>query len=891
MQPSRLARLVPGSGLQFLDIEIPTGPLALNYGRFVEDVDADEAPVLIPLQQRPDQDDLDWHPVSNRSLAPDEALWLTGYNGLEPFLDAWVPLPYLRRLGGRPDEASAFDSGPANWCRVYIAQPATDLRQAASLAAVIAFDTRLDAGGRLDQDQYLAPNADDVRLASEFRLATDPTVLAPLLAEAWLDSWLAQRFAAYRARLAGGEAGRAAMSPGRFRLEHTARYLSLLRVLEEVVRPPAVRFADTFAEARRSRSVGIDLAIDVGDDRTAALLIEQRAGHGGPDLAGAETLRLRDLSNPTVIHPGAFRTLGEFDRPDFGSVAASRLSGRPDAFYWPSLLRVGEEAGRLSMRTSAVPGLTGLGNLRAALGDKAVRSTVWRFSRDDTFGAEPGPFVAGELLSHVTEDGSVIGAAEGASVPALRPRFSPTAVLSMFFAEIALQALSQINAPAAGAEEGEARHLQRIVVTCPAAATDAERRHLQSCAESGIALIWKAFGWGDTASAATPGKPRVSLGLDAGLSAQLLYLFDEVQGRFRGNARQFVGLTRGADSTTAGVGSLTVASLDLAGGATGLAIVDYDLGREGAVHPQIVLADRSTIAGGSLIDSLVTAVILPAIAEALAASGHADADACIEALLTGTGTPAGSTGAADRHLGERLLHRIVRPAATALMELYRDLPQGVPQHGLRLFSLPALVARGGGRLAPLDDRIEALAKAGGGRDFRMAKISIGLQPRAIARLFEEHLDGLVTRVAEVVRHYGCDLLLLTGPYAALDDVRRLLLLRLPLAPHRIVNLSERRLGLVGPLGDDQGDRTGLRLVPLIGASLAASAVLEGSGLALITDGLNPPSKSVRGAGLAALGRRPISMQRLGRTPGDGEAEGTTPAASGVLAATATAEGA
>ena len=95
-------RLIAGSGLQFIDFEIQPELLSLNYGRFFEDQGPD-GPVLVPLVDSPDYEGVDWHPVAKRPLRPDETLWLSGYSALEPFLDVWIPLPFLRSIGTGPD--------------------------------------------------------------------------------------------------------------------------------------------------------------------------------------------------------------------------------------------------------------------------------------------------------------------------------------------------------------------------------------------------------------------------------------------------------------------------------------------------------------------------------------------------------------------------------------------------------------------------------------------------------------------------------------------------------------------------------------------------------------------------------------------------------------------
>ena len=853
-QSGGVVRLVPFSGLQFIDLSLGSGLLALTHSRYLEDHDDERGSVLIPLTVRPDYEGVEWHPATNRALAPEETLWLTGYGALEPYLGMWLPLPFLRIVDRDPASPGRHDNGPGNWARIFLQRPEGDLRQANLIKAAIAFDTRIDPASRLDIQQYHTPNIDDVHFGAEFALATEPTQLAEFLAEPWLDDWLSSSYAAWKQRHDGDASG-AKGGAGSFALEHIARYLTLLTVIERTGAVPRVRFGDTLSAGGQARTAGVDLMLDIGDDRTAAILVGSR-GAGTPAPADAAELQIRDLSNPVEMHMGPFATAGEFDRPSFGNAAASRRSGRPDAFAWPSLMRVGAEGRRLSLRASATPGLTGMTNLRSALANSEARSAIWRFSRADDQGSEPGPVVAGEMLAHVTEDGSVIGSSAHALAPALRPRFSPSALLGLFAAEVVLHAMAQINRPAAIGDAGEARYLRRLIVTCPAAASDEERRLLLGRIEGGIDLVWAACGWSGAHGQFLPGKPVVTAGLDAGLSAQLLYLYDEVAGRFGGDMRQFAGLTRGTEAAPGGTETLTIASLDFTSAATGLAIVEYNLGHDSAVRPQLVLADRSQVGGASLIDAIAAAMIVPAIGEALAACGHPQPWQLLETALACGALP-GDAGAGpgdgEPGLAEKVVQRIIRPAASAFLDLYQDLPQGVAGAGLHRARLGDLVERGGGRLEPVGGQVEAMATRQGAEGFDLAGVCVDLSPRAVSRLLDAHLEPLFARVAEVVEHYDCDLLLLTGPFSRLPRLKEQLVNRLALAPHRIVMVDDRSLDLAGrdTPARSAGDR--LRLLPLVGGTLAGGQAFELGGLPLLVDELSQQRHRPNRAGLESIG--------------------------------------
>lgn len=783
-------RLVPFSGIQFIDIKIPIRSLSSTMGRFVEDNDPDDGPFLLSLKERPDFDGVEWHPVTGERLAPQQTLWLTGYQALEPFLGAWVPVPYFRYLGRGEDGGIRFDKGPINWARLFIEAPETDLREASELKAVLALDTSIAAASRTEQFEYLAPNADDVVFAPVFRMASDDSDLDALLGGAWCDDWLAgllQRWRErpQRARTAVAHSSLARPGPT-FTLEHVARYLTLLKVLEVDAQMPQLQFIDVRVAHWRERSSPCQLMLDIGSPETVAMLVEQGGEASGAAPNGGEPLRLRDLSRPTLIHSGPFRTLAEFQAPNFGDEAASRQSGRADAFYWPSLVRVGSEGLWLSLRASAAPGTTGLGNLIRGFGQTRAHGEVWRFGSADNAGEEPGRMVRGQLMQHVAEDGRIIGDGFEGLEPALRPHFSPSSVLSMFIAECVLHAIRAANDPLWLAVNGRVRHITRIVVSAPLAASEDERRHLKSRVEDAISLIWVALGW--DGNGPMPPRPEVSLTFDASLASQVIYLHDEIENKHGGSVAHFNNRVRKSSSPRERWDGVRVASLDISGQATSLAIVRYQPGVDGELRPVVEMADRSGICGDSVTEAVMKAHVLPAIAMALDRSGHPDGTG----LLTRLGETMGSGGALqDRHFSARFLRKILLPAASALIDLHRAVPERAEAPGVRRMSVEHLVRLGGGRMTPLDAKLEALAGSEGAGDFRLGAVIVPLNRREMSRTITQHIDTLLSRVSDAVKESRSDTLVLAGPYGDLAEVTSLLRERLPLAPHRIVSLSKR----------------------------------------------------------------------------------------------------
>ena len=806
-----VSRLVPHSGVQFIDIAIGTRSLSATVGKFVEDVDPEDGCVLVPLNDQPDCDGVEWHPITGERLAPSQTLWVSGYQALEPFLGVWLPLPYLRFSGRDADGELRFDDGPMNWVRIYIEQPAEGLRDAESLKAVLAIDTTLEKNGRIGQDDYLAPNTDDVVFAPVFKLASDPIHIAEFTAASWFDEGLARSYASFEKTQAaavrpsssaavGGATQRASSSAckpppaPKFTHERTARYLALLAVLQAESTMPQLQFVDRRTTHWKARNTPVELMLDIDSAFTsAALLLSKDAPAASKTIC--EPLRLRDLSRPTVTHNAPIRTIAEFSQPNFGDERASLLSGRTDAFNWPSLVRVGDEALRISQAAGAAPGQTGLHAVMRGLRQTTPNTEVWRFARAD--GAKPthaGAMVSGRVMSHLAEDGSVIKPGDVDAAPALRPHFSPSALLSMFIAECLLHAISSANAPAAIHESNHIRTLKRVVLTCPIAATVDERAMLLKRAQDARDLIWSANGW-DSANELTPEPPEIVLTFDVSVASQIAFLDDEITHRFSGDSRRFLELVGRADfgqddsaAAASMVDAMRIATLDLSGQATTLTVVNYSFSAEGGIAPMIECAERSSVAGDTLTEAVMKSHILPAIADGLDEAGHPDG----AALLMRAGNLIGSNAEfLGRHFSACFLRKVLLPATTALIDLHQAVADGTSGNMMRRFTIGHLVRLGDGRMGPLDEKLEALAAREGARSFRLDKVEVTLDPHAVSATIASHLSPMLDQVVQVVSNANVDLFVLSGQFADLPDVTRSLEAKCPLAPHRIVNLNRR----------------------------------------------------------------------------------------------------
>lgn len=820
----RVLSLFPLSGIQIHEFELPASVLALTYDQYIEHVRTDDAgdgpPLLVLLGADSVSGGVAWHPLTHRALAPDEIIGPTGFQALEPYMATWLPFPYLRYVGRSEDGAIQYDEGPLNWARLYVAAPEGPLRAAGKVKALIAFDTRIVPTSRLELSRYLGPNAEDAILSSTFLPVTDPSRLKGFISERWLDRWLSVAFNAANPK----------SSDARFKLAHIVHYLTLLRAIGSQAALPAVRFLDRRDGSDPRQSSDIDLIVDIGGSETTAVLVE-------PDsprvLSSATPLRLRALSKPQHVHVGRFPTAIEFDQPPFGDVASSRLSGRADAFLWPSPARIGTEAHALSMRANAAEGITGLADLKLYLLETTPSVGVWRRSSES--GERLGPMVAGASLHSIRGERLLEDKRAPSSGPPVRPQFSRSELMSFFVAEIVAHALTQINAAVVDVESFAACRLKRIrqvVLTADITMSDEERAHLLARARAGVDLVWRSIDAGQGGSLGVPPPPEVVLGLGVDLGAQFIFLTDEVRSRFNGELLRYLGLMSAPIRIKPYSMAIRIGSLELGERATGLTAIEFRHGESEALKPQVIAVERWGQGRSRVVDAVLSRVVIPSIERAIEAGGLKPAAHFIDEI---TGRSSASHLIEDPLFARRFNRRVLRPAAEALVTLHLDRSR-LFSRARRTIPLSDLTSIGGGRMAPLDDVLDAAARRAGVRGFGANRIGVAFTGTDVGRIVQEAYRDLLERAVDHVRQLDCDLLLVHGAGARSGAVVDLLRELQPVPATRIRVLDDgTRASAIS--GADRIPPESAELVTIVAAYLASRDMLKSTHFDITTNHL------------------------------------------------------
>ena len=825
---SVLLALIPNSTIQFVDFELAEREVVQVRRRFVEETTEEGEP---SLHIAATSDGVFHHPVSGLPCDPRLTYTFGGTEALEPFLGAWLPVPFMAVREGDGDGQLTLDEGPSNWTRVHITRhqigPDDWIYR-----VVLAIDTSIEADGVERHRAYAGPTLEDLKTKTAYRFSEDVNDVAWFVSEAWVDDWIKACFER------DGKPDE--IEDQHRRLKHLAGYLTLLAVLKDVCALPALRFMEPNAVGAFAETVPVDLALDLGSARLAALLQERHVGSSrDADVQADATwhLAIRDLTQPWRVEGAACSSRVTFSRAAFGSEALSRWSGRMNAFHWPAPARVGAEAERLAAEVTASEAAVGVSSPMHYVWDERPSRHVWRYAGAlPDMGERRNPVVSGSILAHLTEDGELIDQRAGQGTTT-KPRFSRSSLVTLLAAEILIHGLGAINAPAGRESRGKPnvpRRLERLLVTPPSGMGEAELAILRRRLEAAVKLVWQAMGWSKEGHPLAPLPPGVVVVADSATSTQIAYLENEIAFKFRGRAEGLLSLLGRPRAGFAGARSLRIAALDIGAATTSLAVATWEPASGDALVASRQLVDGFELGHDDVIEAVAGRFLVPALCERLAECKHPAPEKLMSALL-GDDQRARPAWVGD--LGRRLVGEMLAPAARTLLNLYSHSEADGGDAPSEL-TIAALLASADVDARAAADRFDIVAADDGADGFAPLDVSVPFLMRDLAAVarqaFRPVLDGVVRLLAAL----DCDLVLLSGEGARLPFVHQHLVAGLALRPDRIVDLHRHRFAPWYP-GRSTGEP---KLLAAAGALIQARGTFGDGGPAIVLRGAERSSQ-------------------------------------------------
>src|SRR5690349_23518849 len=813
--------LIARSGIQFLDFGFDPARLRIREWGFHDSAATKAIDDLVQLDFDEVRGQYEVVEAGRRRPA-DPNLVVTAKDAVAPFLDKWVPVPFLQV---RPN--NQFREGPADWARIRVVDLEARFgegfrdEQGHRYRVVLACDTGRTA--QAEARAYLAPSSKDVTSGALFALAPQQRANHWLLRQDWLNQWLEELCREIHPRATADEIDNDSKQKPQ---EATARYLAFLALLAQAAHFPPVKLVGD-AEHPGRGAVEVDLVLDVGNSRTCGLLIEA-AGELGVNLNDSYELALRDLSHPESVHARPFESRVEFAQAWFGKNHLSRLGGRADAFVWPTMTRVGPEATRLAARRRGTEGNTGMSSPKRYLWDEDSQAREWRFNIAYAQDQTAMPAAAGPMAQLVNQKGEPLHLVEPEAdsadhLPVFEPLYSRSSIMTFALTEVLLQALTLMNSPQQRGRRAHAetpRRLRRIVLTLPTGMPLAERLIFRKRAEAARDLVWMMMGW-KLDDAAAPA-PRVLTERDEASCTQLVYLYTEVARNFGGDARRFfqvAGKKRGKPAD----GTLSIASIDVGGGTTDLIINKYRLegaGTSVTLFPEQNFREGFNVAGDDILLRVVQGHVLPPIETALRSAGIANPADLMAELVGGD---RGGEDVIQRNLRQQFALQVAHPIALEFMRVAEDYDPTSGVVAAEPRSYDSFFSEGAKPSEEVVTFVNEAVRKRGARLFDLKATVFPVDLPGIDKTVRAEMARVLAPLAEIVHAYDCDILLLSGRPSRLPGIRALLMELLPLPPERVIALHEYRVGAWYPFRDARLRVEDPKTTVAVGAMIAALA--------------------------------------------------------------------
>ena len=807
---------------------------------------------------------------------------------LQPWLNKWLPVPFLRESGDtHPDGLPRFRPGPTNWARAYLTRvPSDDDPEILNWRLVLAFDMQVEEARK---DRHVALSPDDVTARAKCSLADQVRDNSWFLREGWVDAWLHSVWDEWFQDKANKRAMPRKGNGEDPHLGYLASYIVYLHLIQKIIDNKSVRIlnlASTQEEAASNGAadtIAVDLILDIGNSRTTGILVENIPGKR-TDLNDSYLLELRDLGHPEKFYTDPFETRVEFSKADFGSAAFSKRSGRrSNAFAWASPVRTGYEATRLANLSSNSGGTSGMTSPKRYLWDQENSGHLWYFNRANQMereelvssnsicryvnnsgtpiacvrelnpvGENPGPkSYLTKLFKATLED-----CKNQDSLPANQPRFSRSSMMMFLFMELVQQALVTINSPARRYSRkfhDRPRRLRSIIFTVPGGMAFAEQRIYRSWVYAAVNVLWNALGWSNfftepksgrakrlSAQSATNdfrSNPEIRCRWDEATCTQLVYLYNEINRNFQGDAHLFfeiMGRMREVpkENTPAQKEwkpTLRVATIDMGGGTTDLSITTYVLANDKSstnrILPKQEIRDGINFGGDNILRLMIKDLVTKSVINYLKKKGVSQslADDLMKEIF---GNKISQVSVQNQRL--QFLRLVAMPIAYQILNRYE-------QYSLK--DLTSEIAINPRDVLPVNDEThpeygmvtEAIkffnetVTNRTGVPFDFLDVEFSFPTAEVDKIITQNSSQILNNMGEVINAYDCDLLLLSGKPSCWNAVVRQIFAMLPVAPDRVVPMSQYHVGPWYPFASSQGKITDPKTTVVTGAILCTLA--------------------------------------------------------------------
>lgn len=761
----------------------------------------------------------DWDTIS-QELRPLDTTNGTFFNravrrsNLESLTNVWLPFPYFEL-----NNQGKNIFGPTNWCRAKLIPKNSENTE---FSLVLAFDTKSsyeEEDGDNDSIYKEYPVFDN-QFASEgkrFSLCKDDFLLVDYLSKStnceWVDKYILKLI-------------HDTDSPNRLKspkLGYIADYIAFINLIRTSAELPEI----SLYKDRNVAWGNVDIAIDIGNSRTSAVLLE------GGDFTKVQMLELRDFSNPTNVYKDPFDMRLVFHEAKFGDFGLVNSK----QFIHPSLVRLGNEAKRLIYKAKneniGKDQRTSFSSPKRYLWDDRSFEGEWEFIQEE--GDKRKAIWLDGISQQLNTDGSINLSGTGGQ----SSEYSPKSLMTLAFVEILAQARLQINSYKYRDDVGNTsmpRKINRIIITCPTAMSRVEQKALRQAAQEASILLDRYF----TNSYKTetslndamrnvkviPNPKNIGQELDEeqqewiydeASAVQFVYVFAEIAKRYQNNSKEFFdlyGKLRNNDHQK----SLVIGSLDIGAGTSDLMITkyDYDSREKGLLTPEPIFWDSFYFAGDDLLREFVKQFVIDGKENTIKQNFKEFTQDPAAKLFGFFGEDHAAMTYKQRQIRRDFNTQIAVPIALKYLELNQKNESDKVLAFEDVFNqdqVPSTVVLEG-------------FKNHFGLDFRT--IEWHYKKESANKLIAKTFGPFLQKIASLMYAYDCDFVLLSGRPTTLPEVEKLFKAYYPVSPNRLVTMNNYRVGKWYPFQDGNGYFSSQKTMVGIGALIAYFASVHGS---------------------------------------------------------------
>mgnify|MGYP002854246690 CR=1 FL=1 len=707
---------------------------------------------------------------------------------VECYFNQWIPIPYFEVNS----ENGEFRQGPYNWCRCKII-PDKEQPQEGNLIAtiLIAFDTR-----SLYHHEANHPECPvfENELQKTYRFCNSTSMLLDFCSGE--NEWLRKNLMEIVHGVRSLQNIPFVANRGQHRYDFLASYLWLLEYMADNVDLPEV----TLMRDRDRENIPVEMIIDIGNSQTAAILFEKQS------FTEVEPLTLQNFTDPIKPDGTLNRTQKSFDmrvafqKTDFGLKSAVNSK----QFIWPSLVRLGDEAQKLTHQTVSLEQgdevFSTYSSPKRYLWDDKAMKEEWRCVKITNDGKNELPKIEG-ISNYFQDNGCVDEDGLGYGY-----HYSRKTLMTFAFMEIIAQANAQINSYEYREFRGntnKARYINKVVMTCPTGMSKAEQRSLHKCLEDALFVLEMFYKNND--STYTPYHVRIVPDLnlaanglpqwmfDEATCSQFVYLYGALTETFQNYTKEFFRLYGKQRNNH---DSLIIGSLDIGAGTSDIAVCQYDYNENNPsrLRPIPLFWDSFDTAGDDMLRVLISNILLQGqdgiLEQELVGKRGWDEDRARRVLHRFFGANSPEQSFKDRILRRDFTLQVLVPMMSKYLQLLSD---GEVYREIDYDDF----------FAELEPSEEVRMKFSDMFGFELKEIRWKYDSGILSKHIKGSMDDLLQKVATILYSYDCDIILLSGRPTSLPPIKETFLKYMP-TPDKLVIMNKHRIGRWFPFADEFG---------------------------------------------------------------------------------------